>query len=597
MQFVTLLSSNLATTVLLLSLLSSISISLSGFWAQQHMSPTTYIVFINSCKIPAVVISMMTGQDGCISCHPLRIFGVLIWALGSCRFLFISMKSRDQHLPASATHELSHFSSTFSSKLRLSKYLLYLSLLFIMIAAAGQFQIINTMDSRNMAPVSSRASSLMRLYASTAGPDPRILSGFPIGRHSSDLSSCSAVIFDHSDVTHSLFDAAVNFSPGFEFVLGLPQSTISSWRQCSIEALRNAREYYSKLGGGVLPANVSSHPSDVCPALHMVVAPVVAAAIESMSRIVRFFGFNAGIKQQHCFESTGRPVVNPFDKLKEWRTFLKNRVDTHKGVPPKYASSKRGYVFAGSTTQHLLMARSIVDVLRSYGSTLPAEFWVDRVEVDSPRVSQEECHHAFIRSGLRCRFMCEISDVQLYFPLCHPDGITPYQAKLIAIKYSSFEQVFFLDNDVVPLKSLDFMFSTPQFIHRGAIFWAEALPAQPAFPFGHDVAQSMGVQISHPVPEQYKSYVSPLCSAQIMVDKSRFWRELSLATYLNLDTTLYYRVMHGDKDIFAAAWLVKTFFTYFTALSFFLHTSVSFIHLKQAIHAKGSAQFVSNEHL
>jgi hypothetical protein len=592
MQFVTLLSSNLATTVLLLSLLSSIAISLSGFWAQQRMSPTTYIVFINSCKIPAVAISMMTGQDGCISCQPLRIFGVLLWALGSCRFLFLSMKSSDQRLPASATHELSDFSSTFLSRFRLSKSLLYLSLLLIVIAAAGQFQIINTMDSRNMTPVSSRASSLMRLYASTAGPDPRILSGLPIGRHSSDLSSCSAVIFDHSDVTHSLFDAAVNYSPGFQFVLGLPQATISSWRQCSMEALRNAREYYSKLGGGVLPANVSSHPSDVCPALHMAVAPVVAAAIQSMTRIVRFFGFDAGIKQQHCYESNGRPVVNPFEKLKEWRSFLKNRVDTRKGVPQQYASSKRGYVFAGSTTQHLLMARSIVDVLRSYGSALPAEFWVDRVEVDSPRVSQEECHHAFTRSGLRCRFMCEISDVQLYFPLCHPDGLTPYQSKLIAMKYSSFEQVFFLDNDVVPLKSLDFMFSTPEFIHRGAIFWADALPAQPAFPFGLEVAQSIGVQISHPVPEQYKSYVSPLCSAQIMVDKSRFWRELSLATYLNLDTTLYYRVMHGDKDIFAAAWLVTTFFTCFITLSFLLHTSFSCIHLKQAIHAKGSAQFV-----
>ena len=162
MQFVTLLSSNLAITVLLLSLLSSIAISLSGFWAQQHMSATTYIVFINSCKIPAVVISMMTGQDGCIGCQPLRIFGVLLWALGSCRFLFLSIKSSDQRLPASAAHEQSHFSSTFLSRFRLSKSLLYLSLLLIVIAAAGQFQIINTMDSRKMPLVSSRASSLMR---------------------------------------------------------------------------------------------------------------------------------------------------------------------------------------------------------------------------------------------------------------------------------------------------------------------------------------------------------------------------------------------------------------------------------------------------
>jgi alpha-N-acetylglucosamine transferase len=125
------------------------------------------------------------------------------------------------------------------------------------------------------------------------------------------------------------------------------------------------------------------------------------------------------------------------------------------------------------------------------------------------------------------------------------------------MKYSSFEQVFFLDNDVVPLKSMDFMFFTPQFSKHGAIFWADALPAQPGFPWGLEVAEAIGVDWSHPVPDDYQQYLSPLCSAQIMVDKGKFWQELSLATYLNLDTTLYYRVMHGDKDIFAAAWMVS----------------------------------------
>ena len=278
-----------------------------------------------------------------------------------------------------------------------------------------------------------------------------------------------------------------------------------------------------------------------------------------MTKIYGFFGQEARIKQRHCFESAGRPLVNPSEKLIEWRTFYKSNSAAGSAPPKIYASKKRGYVFAGSSRKHLLMARSIVDVMRSHGSVLPAEFWIDPVDEDSPQISQHVCQEAFALSGLQCRYMCEISEVQLYFPLCHPDwGSPPYQSKLIAIKYSSFEQVFFLDNDIVPLKSMDFMFSTTQFIKYGAIFWADALPSQPRFPWGPDVAEAIGVNWSERVPDQYKQYVSPLCSAQIMIDKGKFWRELSLATYLNLDTTFYYRVMHGDKDIFAAAWLVST---------------------------------------
>ena len=114
-----------------------------------------------------------------------------------------------------------------------------------------------------------------------------------------------------------------------------------------------------------------------------------------------------------------------------------------------------------------------------------------------------------------------------------------------------------MDNDIVPLKSMDYMFSTAQFIQYGAIFWAEFLPEQHHFPWVPDVAEAIGVNWSFPLPDQLKHFVSPLCSAQIMIDKGRFWQELSLATYLNLNTTFFYRDMHGDKDIFAAAWMVS----------------------------------------
>jgi hypothetical protein len=551
-QIATLLCTPTSLCTLVLSLCSSIAISLSGFWAQRLLSSTAYIVLINSCKIPAVIISMLLGQDGCLSCNYMNVFGFFLWIVGSIRFMYLSIEDDHRLLFADAVLQLPKLSNALSAKKMCA-----IALTFVFLFALAQ-SFIGIASVRSHYPTRFSQSSLRRLYESAAGPDPRILTGLPVGPRPSHRSLCSgSVRFEQSDLTHSLYDAAVKISPGFELVLGISNHTLQSWRNCSLNALHDARECYATMGGGILPETISTHPHHVCPELHRVVAPAIMRAIDSLTSIYSFFGQHAPIKSRYCFEVTGRPPVKPSQKLTEWRTFLRDKVDR---VPPAiYRTRKRGYVFAGSSRKNLLMARSIVDVLRSFGSTLPAEFWIDPVDESIPQISSDECQQAFVLSGLECRYMCEISEVELYFPLCHPDwGISPYQSKLIAIKYSSFEQVFFLDTDIVPLKSMDFMFSTPQFLKYGAIFWADALPAQPAFPWGLDVADAIGVNWSHPVQDEYKQYLSRLCSAQVMIDKVRFWREVSLATYLNLDTTFYYRVLHGDKDIFAAAWMVST---------------------------------------
>jgi hypothetical protein len=562
-QIATLMCTPFALFLSTLSLCASVAISLSGFWAQKYLSATTYIVFINSCKIPAIVISVLIGQDGCINCDFFRSAGILIWSVGSFRYLYLTIEV-GEGLSSDALLQFLKFrgkSKSFPAKYAkvVFSVLLIIALLYIICASNTLSRKYGGTTVEGHNSLNFMNSTLSGLYESVAGPDPRILTGLPVGGHHGNRAFCSRPIqFEPSDVTHSLFDAAVKVSPGFQFVLSISNATLKSWRDCSVEALKKARSYYAQAGGGILPENIYTRPYDSCPQLHKAVAPVILSAIQSITKILRFFGHNALIKQQYCYEAAGRPHVNPSEKLIEWRTFMKRHDNSRAVAPAIYTSVKRGYVFSGSSTQNLLMARSIVDVLRSHGSVLPAEFWIDPVDADTPHISPDECRLASVFSGLQCRYMCEISEVQLYFPLCHPNWrYSPYQSKLIAIKYSSFEQVFFLDNDIVPLKSMDYMFSTSQFIKYGAIFWAEFLPEQPSFPWVHEVAEAIGLNWSFPLQDQLKHYVSPLCSAQIMIDKGKFWRELSLAMYLNLDTTFFYRVMHGDKDIFAAAWMVS----------------------------------------
>ncbi len=96
-QIATLLCAPISLIALVLSLCSSIAISLSGFWAQRLLSPTAYIVLINSCKIPAVIISMLLGQDGCLICNHIYVFGFFLWTVGSTRLLYVSIEV-DQRL-------------------------------------------------------------------------------------------------------------------------------------------------------------------------------------------------------------------------------------------------------------------------------------------------------------------------------------------------------------------------------------------------------------------------------------------------------------------------------------------------------------------
>jgi hypothetical protein len=44
-------------------------------------------------------------------------------------------------------------------------------------------------------------------------------------------------------------------------------------------------------------------------------------------------------------------------------------------------------------------------------------------------------------------------------------------------------------------------------------------------------------------------------SGQLLIDKSRAWRELLLAAFLNQKADFYYSMVNGDKDTFLFSWL------------------------------------------
>lgn len=116
--------------------------------------------------------------------------------------------------------------------------------------------------------------------------------------------------------------------------------------------------------------------------------------------------------------------------------------------------------------------------------------------------------------------------------ITHGWTLKPY-----AIVNSSFDEVLYLDSDVIPLRS-DFLslFDSPEFAAHGAIYF----PDRP------------GRSITDLKPHQWEAMglkaggISGIESGEIYVSKSRCWKELNLALWQCEHWRFYFGVYHGD---------------------------------------------------
>eukprot|EP01105_Mastigella_eilhardi_P019756 TRINITY_DN4665_c0_g1_i3.p1 TRINITY_DN4665_c0_g1~~TRINITY_DN4665_c0_g1_i3.p1 ORF type:complete len:278 (-),score=61.42 TRINITY_DN4665_c0_g1_i3:62-895(-) len=127
---------------------------------------------------------------------------------------------------------------------------------------------------------------------------------------------------------------------------------------------------------------------------------------------------------------------------------------------------------------------------------------------------------------------------------CTSAPSTPWSThnKLMAILCSNFSDLLYLDEDNMPGRDPSYLFSTPEFRSTGAVFWPDMYSIAPE----SSIWRVMGV----PYVERWAQE-----SGQLLVDKSRTWRQLLLAGFLNQRQDFYYTMVNGDKDIFQFSWL------------------------------------------
>ncbi|KAL8940484.1 MAG: hypothetical protein Q9211_002245 [Gyalolechia sp. 1 TL-2023] len=207
---------------------------------------------------------------------------------------------------------------------------------------------------------------------------------------------------------------------------------------------------------------------------------------------------------------------------------------------PAGAFAGRGIVvLAGGKYSEI--AATTLGMIRLLGSRLPVEVWMlDRIE------KKEAWCEELSPQGIICRFVSDyLSDMSAF---SHH-----YQLKPLAIMFSSFVEVLYLDADSMPVINPDAVFDAPAYLDTGAVLWPDywAATESPLTPYiiGRSVTKSTTVP-----------HIQTVEAGQMLWNKEKHWKSLCLSAYYNYFGPTYFYTLFtqggpgwGDKDTFPTA--------------------------------------------
>jgi alpha 1,2-mannosyltransferase len=176
------------------------------------------------------------------------------------------------------------------------------------------------------------------------------------------------------------------------------------------------------------------------------------------------------------------------------------------------------------------------------GCRLPIEIWYRNAEMNADPNAMKPLTALAADNETSTISFHEITD-------WHAAG---YGTKVFAIYNSFFERILFLDADNVPTRDPTFLFSSPEFVENGAVFWPDFWhPGRTIFNIH---AQSLLWElIDMPFINMFEQE-----SGQILIDRRRHTEALELVKFYTFHRPSlfdYMKLVHGDKDLFRLAWL------------------------------------------
>jgi len=199
---------------------------------------------------------------------------------------------------------------------------------------------------------------------------------------------------------------------------------------------------------------------------------------------------------------------------------------------PSYPDDKsgRGIVIATGGPKYFPCAWVCVSMLRHHGCRLPIQFWHL-----GPSEAEPWMRQATARFGVEWIDAREVART-------HPARIlNGWELKPYSILHSSFREVLSLDSDNVPVRDPSYLFETPEYEDTGAVFWPD---------FGKLSAAANIWKLTGIAYRDEPEFES----GQVLVDKARRYKELSLTMWFNEHSDFWYQHFLGDKETFHLAW-------------------------------------------
>lgn len=225
------------------------------------------------------------------------------------------------------------------------------------------------------------------------------------------------------------------------------------------------------------------------------------------------------------------------------------------------AGDGRGIVTCGGGAKYFPSLFVLCNRLRQVRSQLPIEVWyLGEAEMDPTMKRLLEPFGVTFRDAAAEAEKSPVRQLQ------------GWQTKPFCILHSAFQEVLFLDADNAPVHCPDSLFDAPEFTSGpGAVFWPDFFhwiehPLRGQRQVEH-VYSAFGLPLpkrTHAPGTDYEWFGKPVPmggdydltieSGQLLIDKARCWKELSLALWYAQHSEFYFHLVHGDKECFHFAW-------------------------------------------
>lgn len=213
----------------------------------------------------------------------------------------------------------------------------------------------------------------------------------------------------------------------------------------------------------------------------------------------------------------------------------------HKTVVPRQPWKGRGIVMCGGGKRLFANGTVTIKLLRHWGCTLPIEwFYADTGEMTHNAVDYLETQY-----NVKCQNM----DFYKQFKDFNKRG---FQIKPLALLFSRFEEVIFVDSENLPLADPEMLFETKQYKKTGALFWKDYW--QYGINDNHDHGGMKRIHELFGLPEPENGEFENE-SGQMVVHKSRHFHALQIAAFMALNYKIFQqKLIYGDKDTYKIAW-------------------------------------------